>query len=385
MSLDSLTAKQTTLQNEANAVITKCVTGIVLDDPFYGYLLLRLQRGPSFSVESMATDGVRLVYNPAFVTSIPIQKIKGVIKHEIMHVALLHNLRIGSREHLKWNIACDRVINCMLTANGVDLPEGVDFEPTDKDYSAEHIYNLLPESPEETGTEKGWNFGEVLEHPELTEGDLPRIEEEQKLEIINAYNAAKMQGKIPAGLERVIEKIRHSKMPWKTILAKFFKSLTKEDEDWSKPHRRWLAHNVYLPSRNTESLDTVVIANDTSGSVTKAELEMFYGCINAILRFAKPNKIIVICCDSKIPEGGVQVYRVSDLPLTPEKLIIKGGGGTDFSPPFEWVSENKIKPDIFLYLTDMECRFPEKAPKYPVIWCATSQRKAPWGKTLEIV
>jgi len=337
----------------------------------------------------MATDGVHLLYSPDFVTSLPIQKVKGVIKHEIMHVALMHNLRKGVREHNKWNIACDRVINSMLTANGVDLPQGVAFEPTDKDYSAEHIYNLLP--PEEDGGESGgsggedWNFGEVLDHPDLTEGDLPRLEEEQKLEVINAFNAAKLQGKLPDGLDRLIDKIRHSKMPWKTILARFFKSLTKEEEDWSKPHRRWLAHNIYLPGRNTESLDTVVIANDTSGSVTKEEQEMFYGCINSILRFTKPNKIIVICCDSQIPEGGVQTLQVKDLPLTPEKLIIKGGGGTSFDPPFEWVAENKIKPDIFLYLTDMESFFPKNPPKYPVIWCATSQKKAPWGKTLEII
>lgn len=42
------------------------------------------------------------------------------------------------------------------------------------------------------------------------------------------------------------------------------------------------------------------------------------------------------------------------------ELSPKGGGGTDFVPPFRWVEENGIFPQCLIYLTDLCCHsFPE--------------------------
>ena len=61
-----------------------------------------------------------------------------------------------------------------------------------------------------------------------------------------------------------------------------------------------------------------------------------------------------------------------------------GGGGTDFRPVFDYIKNNSINPACMLYLTDMYGSFPQEAPQYPVLWCATSDIRGPFGDTLRI-
>jgi predicted metal-dependent peptidase len=60
-----------------------------------------------------------------------------------------------------------------------------------------------------------------------------------------------------------------------------------------------------------------------------------------------------------------------------------GRGGTSFHPPFAYLDEEGIVPDTMIYLTDMMGAFPEE-PRYPTVWCATSDIKAPFGETVRV-
>ena len=62
-----------------------------------------------------------------------------------------------------------------------------------------------------------------------------------------------------------------------------------------------------------------------------------------------------------------------------------GHGGTSFIPPFEYVKEHKLRPDIFIYLTDGCGGAPEKAPQFPVLWVLTNDGEEPalWGKKIK--
>jgi predicted metal-dependent peptidase len=111
------------------------------------------------------------------------------------------------------------------------------------------------------------------------------------------------------------------------------------------------------------------------------EMEAFFGCINSILKHVLPEMIHVVYCDAKVHH--VDKFTVQDLPMTTTKLKRHGGGGTSFEPVFNYVAKHKLKPEVLLYMTDMYANFPI-APKYPVIWCATSDIKAPFGRTIEI-
>lgn len=375
-------------------MMTKAVAAIVLDDPFYGYLLLRQKVEFTYDVPTAATNGVSIKVNPEFASKLTLAQLKGLLKHEIMHVAYMHHLRRQNRDPEKWNVAADLVINALLKKSGVELPEGGLVDEQYADYSTEHVYNMLPDNPGGSGHLPGqqpgnggfpppWNFGGVEDHPDNTsEGAQQQLEEDVKQDIINAANTAKMMGKEPAGLDRLIDKIRQSKMPWRRLLARFFRNKTKDDATWRRPNRRYLASGIYLPSLHSESMGPVVVGVDTSGSVQGAELEMYFGEVNAILKHVKPEAVHVVYCDARV--SNVQKFTPNDLPLKVDSFRPKGGGGTDFRPVFDYVAQNKLKPAVLLYLTDMYGTFPNKAPSYPVIWCATSDVKAPFGKTLEI-
>lgn len=51
----------------------------------------------------------------------------------------------------------------------------------------------------------------------------------------------------------------------------------------------------------------------------------------------------------------------------PLAMICNPSGPTK-RPPFQYVADNDLNPDVFLYFTDMGGPTPETAPHYPVVW-----------------
>jgi predicted metal-dependent peptidase len=135
---------------------------------------------------------------------------------------------------------------------------------------------------------------------------------------------------------------------------------------------------LYLPSLYSEELGTVVIAVDTSCSISNREIDQFGAEVSAILEEFDTTAHVVYC-DTDVQ--WTETFSQRDLPL---KLHPKGGGGTDFRPPFEWVEDRQMEPCCLVYLTDLECsRFPEE-PSYPVLWVVVGdyRQPVPFGEVL---
>jgi len=67
-------------------------------------------------------------------------------------------------------------------------------------------------------------------------------------------------------------------------------------------------------------------------------------------------------------------------------LDAPGGGGTDFRPVFDHCAELFQQPRCLVYLTDLEGRFPDEAPAYPVLWVVYGgQTEAPFGEVVSIL
>ena len=79
----------------------------------------------------------------------------------------------------------------------------------------------------------------------------------------------------------------------------------------------------------------IVIVVDTSGSIGTEELEQFAGEINGITNDVQPELIRVVYCDAAVQ--AVEEFGPSE----PVKLSPRGGGGTDFVPPFRWVGRER--------------------------------------------
>lgn len=403
----------------AEAKVRKARAGLILDQPFFGALAIRLELVEDRRPGTTAwTDGKRIGYNPKYIDKLTLDEVKGLLCEEVMHVANLHNLRRGEREPRQWNEACDHAIIPLIKESGLKVPsdslDNADFH----DKSAEEIYSLLakkgkPESQPgaedsgEGGQEQGdgegegqgggegdnpkddpsaapgSSSGEVRDYPgkdgqPAGEAERREAEGDIKVALAQAITGAKSIGKVPAGMERLVQEMLNPKVDWRDVLRRFVSTTARNDYRWIPPSRRHVYNGLILPSLRSEELGDLVVGVDTSGSIYQEELDQFASELTAILEEYHAN-CTVIYCDTQVH---VECVSWTDLPL---KLAPKGGGGTDFRPPFEYAAREGLEPPCLVYFTDGLCfDFPEP-PSYPVLWVVTKEGKdfkPPFGEVV---
>lgn len=355
-------------------------SAIIMDSVFFGSLMVRLEPNATENIPSMGTDGKFIHYNPKFVEKLTDSELKGVIVHEVLHCAMAHHARKGDREHMKWNMACDYAINPIVKESGFVLPSDCLESPSYADMSAEQIYPLLPESDGPgDGEHPSWNVGNV--DPSASPLDNDEEAQNWKNAVSEAAMTARMMGKMPAGLERFVDEFLDAKLPWQELLARFLHNVAKNDFNWSRPNRGLLQnYGLYLPTLHNETCGSVALAVDTSGSITQTELNEFAAELNGILDMVRPEKVHVIYCDAEI--NAVEEFTPDQYPV---KLQVKGGGGTDFRPVFDHISEQIPNVQCAIYLTDMYGEFPEETPDFPTMWVSNSQvKEAPFGQVVQL-
>lgn len=363
--------------------ITRARSNIIMDSPFFGSLLVKLEPVVNNSEPTMCTDGNAIYYNEDFVSKLNDSEIKGVIVHEVMHCALAHHARIGERQHRRWNMACDYAINQIVVDSGFVLPKGGLLDPAYKDMSAEEIYAKLPEDDggNGDGSGDGWNFGGVRKSNAKTKDEVEQEVEKWKQSLAEAARAAKMMGDLPANLERMVDEQLNSRLPWQELLARFMHAVTKNDFNWARPQKAMLInYGLYLPSLHSDACGSVALAIDTSGSIGGKELSEFAAELNGVLEQVRPEKVVVIYCDAQV--GNVEEFTPDQYPVS---LKPTGGGGTAFEPVFDYVAENVQDAQCLIYLTDMYGSFPSEKPDIPTLWVSNSEIKdAPFGQVVQL-
>jgi predicted metal-dependent peptidase len=376
---------------------------LLLTQPFFATLALRLIMEPT--VDGMAggtpcpvaaTDGVRFYYNPEGCANLSMDHLKGLWAHESMHVAMLHQVRRQSRDPRGWNIACDEAVNHIVRDGGLSLPDGALNTPQFKDKSAEEIYRLIAQ--QQGGGGKGkpgqsplsglgqpgqgqpgqgpQDWGIVLDAPP---GQAATQEQEWRVAVQQAAQAARSCGKMPGGLDTLINSLRGPRSSWFDYLKRFCADVMVSDYRWSRPSRRSASLGVYLPSTIKEGIGHIDLAIDTSGSISDKELECFGSKFLTLHEELKPELLRVIYFDAKVQR--VDEFGAEDSP----DFHIKGRGGTDFRPIFEWITQSGREPKCLVLLTDLEAPFPDQAPTgFPVLWISVNDKQAPFGDTCHL-
>jgi len=391
--------------------IQKARTTLLLDHPFFGTLLFRLGATPCSSIATMATDGVSLFFNPAFVEALNAAELAGVLAHEVMHPALQHHTRRGDRNQARWNMACDYAINPILLDAGLTLPKDVLIDDRFRGMSAERIYNLIaedknqdassghgerqpssesgasrntPPENDQAGNEPSapstpGGIGQVLDAPQHENGEGKTVAEQARnwqVAVEQAENVAKLAGKLPAGAQRTLEAAQAARVDWREMLRRAWSDTIPSDYSWMRPNRRHLWAGVYLPGITCEGVGEVAIAVDCSGSVHARQLGLFEAEIRSILDGQRLRLVHVLYFDATVHK--VETYQ----PGEQIRLSPLGGGGTDFRPCFRWLEEQGIQPQTLVFLTDLWGTFPESVPAYPVLWASTASRSAPFGQVI---
>lgn len=355
---------------ELNKSLIRARVQLILSHPFYATLLLsRLPLKEDPTCQTAWTDGTCIAYNPAFIETLTTEEIKTLLAHEVMHVALLHTTRKGGRGAKKWNMATDFTINGLLKDEGFIMPDGALTNRAYAGMMAEKVYELIPDPPEKAEGEGSdgevgnsgdpGGMGEVRT-PEGTPQEVKQIEEETKAAVHQAVSAARMQGKLPAGLDRVIQDTLAPKVNWRDALQQFVADIARDDYTWRRPNPRFQHLGVVLPSLFSEKLAPITVAIDTSGSISQRDLEQFAGEIQSIMDTWNVD-IHVIYCDSKVA-GEDRFYGGDNV-----KLRMKGGGGTDFAPVMDRVRSGE-ETTCLIYFTDLCCNSYGTEPDCPVLW-----------------
>ena len=103
-------------------------TNLVLGNPFFPPVLLRLPIREEQKIPTLATDGYEILYNREWVEkqNFTPPEMMGVLAHEVLHLVFLHHTRCGTRDRDKWNMAADFAINGILKDNGFSASSDMD-------------------------------------------------------------------------------------------------------------------------------------------------------------------------------------------------------------------------------------------------------------------
>lgn len=344
------------------------------------------------------TDGVNKRYSRPFMFDIKDDaKLRGLIMHENLHVALKHIPRCKDlfRENAKLaNVSADFVVNDIIEnfkdkANCV-LPDGALYHPMFRNWSVREVYAYLKKEQEKQkqkpedggGSGKGDKGGDGETESSNSPNDekvtdleklLKNLDDAQTLDehdwesgkeltpeevkaIEEGIDKALRQGGILAGrmgakIPRSISNLLEPKVDWHEVLREFVTSATrgKDEFTWRKFNKRMLANDYYLPSLENESIGEVVVAIDTSGSISNEQIAEFASELASICNTCDPEKVRVLWWDTAV--HGEQVFSGNYADIA-KMLKPMGGGGTMVSCVSEYLNKESIKAECVLVFTD---------------------------------
>jgi predicted metal-dependent peptidase len=360
--------------------LRKAKVQLVLHQPFYACIVLKRKIELNDDLPTAyCTAAGKIVCGTEFLSQQTVAKTVGLLAHEASHYAFMHHLRVGWRKPRPANTAMDKVINDIILASGMELPDGGTIQAGAKEYAWEQLYDENEEEGGGKGSEPPYAPGtgnDDLSMEGLNDVTTEQLEE-IKQELIQAVQAAKSRGTMPAGMENLIGDIVNPPTPWYQLLERYMLFLIKSGQSWRRPNKRFAAHDIYLPTYDLKPrMGLAVLQLDESGSVSEEETKHFFGHINKIIEDCRPERIIILHVDSQVAH--VEDLTMEDMPLEYKRYA---GGGTDMTVGFKWIEENGEEPDVFVCLTDGETPFGE-APGYPVVWLVTGKEVAPHGETI---
>lgn len=225
-----------------------------------------------------------------------------------------------------------------------------------------------PTDGDDDGLPKGgWNdSGDLLDaDDEASKADL-------EASIVTAAEMAKTCGQGSALIDRILEDVGKPSVDWQDACREMLTSSARADFSLSRPNRRYMWQNIYMPSLHTEAVGALLVGFDVSGSVSQAEANQIAAEITAIGLDLQPEFIEVLYCDTSI----TKVERFEQ----DEDVVLSavGGGGTRFDPVFDYLEASEEQYAGMIYFTDMCAPTSHLVqPDIPVIWADTSSR---WGK-----
>ncbi len=409
------------IQNKLAAARTR----LILDKPFLGALVLRLPlvaADPTWC-KGATTDAKKLYYSQDYIDALDIQQTQFVLAKQALHCALSHFARRQHRIKHRWDLACDYAVNPLLINDGLKAPPETLVDDGYEGMTAEEIYHYIgdldnedsefdkqdennqDDEPNQNGDAQNSSNGSAQQSESLSSSssnDIDNNEENDKQELApqpaelspqeqeelsiqwqqrlaGAAQQAMQAGKMGGAMQRMIDFMLQPKLPWRMLLARYMTASARDDYSYARPSSR-RGDPAIFPSLRSAQID-IAVGIDISGSVDDKEMSEFLSEVNAIKGNMRA-RITLLPCDAKLAEGAPWIFEPWEEINLPKSL--KGGGGTDFCPVFEWLDFQDQNPDLLVYFTDCKGSFPKVVPSYPVIWLVKGKDDVPWGQRVQL-
>jgi predicted metal-dependent peptidase len=384
--------------------------------PYFAHALFRTPVITTTAVPTAAMDmHGRMYINPHIIDSWTPEHLATMLVHEMFHFLNEHFARKGARKQKRWNIATDMEIANILrtmdfrldtpiphiTPEQYNLPENLlaeeyydrlksnadgngndesnsegpsrgDLKSGTDDGSGNESTDGYPSGSASDGIERPWELpAEDAEYPALSETEQEILRREVARAVEEHY---KNKGDIPAGLERLCNRVRQKKeIDWRVLLRRTVKDIiytggSGDQFTYRRPNRRKQNSTFIFPSM-VRIRPKVAVVIDTSGSMNDAELQKAQQEVASLLQEIR-SEITVLSVDAEVHT----IQRIRNA----NRIQLKGGGGTDMMVGIRTAAALRQRPNLIIVITDgytdWDTRPPRNTP--PVIAVLTDKKSA---------
>lgn len=352
------------------------------------------------------TDGFNIYYNPDWLLDFYRQgrvKVNRAYLHMLLHCLFGHLDGRGEREPGYWNLACDIAMESVLDGlyqRCTHIQPGAFRRETylrlrkmlDRQVlTAQGVYKALLEMNPD-GRRLGQLTAEFLvdDHSRWGEAETPR----QAMERQNRWkdNRERMQTEMETGskdasednksLLEELEVENRERYDYRQFLRRFAVLKEEIQVDMDSFDYAFYTYGLSLygnmpliepqESREVYRVEDFAVVIDTSmscsGELVRRFLEETYDVLSQSESFFRQVNVHVIQCDDQI-RSDVVITRAEELAEYMEHLTLKGLGGTDFRPAFDYVNGLRASGAFarlrgLIYFTDGKGICPVQAPPY---------------------
>lgn len=396
------------LVNLCSQILSNARNELYLNMHFLDVSLSSLGFAADTSVFCAGTDGYMIYYKPE---ALCILYSKGRVYvnrmylHMVLHCLFCHLDTKGKREEAYWNLACDIAMESIIdsfykkcvhvSSSSFRRETYLRLKKNMEVLTAEGIYQTLVER-KLTQQQYDRLAAEFLvdDHKMWYENApknqvIPRQskwkDHREKLQTeMEAMSQETSDSEEKNSLLEQVQIENRERYDYKHFLRKFavLKEELSIDEDsfdyiyyaYGLEHYGNMPLIEPLESREVFRIQDFVIVIDTSmscsGTLVRQFLEETYSVLSESESFFHKVNIHIIQCDDQIRSDAL-VTDQKQMEEYMRNFTIKGNGGTDFRPAFEYVNQMRAKGEFtklkgLLYFTDGKGIYPVKPPSYDV-------------------
>lgn len=393
----------------SNEILNACAKSLCSEFIYFAYPIGRLNPKSKEHLKTVCTNGEGGYFSPEKVCELTalgrMDEVKGEILHLLMHCIFLHPFK-KAKNAQNYGLACDITVGYIL--DGLQYPFGdklykikrkavyksiIDrFGGINDNFTQKFAENLTREEADEMKRiftvcdHSPWYPSSANDETASATVNLNLGDGGEEIESLAegwsaiARNLLPQIGKLNPDLKRVITVAVGGDGEYKSFLRSFIRKREriKASEDEFDYIFYKLGLDLYKNVPLIENLEysdarnyaEIVIAIDTSGSTDgepiKKLLKEVFGLIKSMETTSERYKLRIIQCDLKVQKEDVVVGSEEFSELM-ENYRLYGGGGTDFRPVFNRLTDLKRKGEKIeglIYFTDGMGVYPKEVPPF---------------------